>query len=126
MVAAKDDIFTQGAKLVFMRHHGAARFLDEVNSQRGIVLGGIRMSAIYNRHGYRDNHTQLSRVLWISGHPSIEELNRSWFQQYFDMCVMYELEGFEEWYDEAKGIKTLEFRFARVDGKTSPCHVNYT
>jgi hypothetical protein len=43
---------TSAAKLVFMTHSAAARFLQQANSKEGVAILGQKIRAIYNKYGY--------------------------------------------------------------------------
>jgi hypothetical protein len=105
---------TKAAKLVFMKHHAAAAFLDRVRSNHGIILAGHRMRAIWNQNGYYENDTTATRVLVIRG-PEYK-MSIDFWHAYFEECVVFELESFHELPSDPD-FKTTEFRFARVDGQ---------
>ncbi|RDL33751.1 uncharacterized protein BP5553_08119 [Venustampulla echinocandica] len=107
--------WTKAAKLVFKKHSAAVGFLKQVQSAPGIVVSGLRMKAIWNRIGYRENNTKRTRVLQLRGPPEL--MAPDFWNNYFQRCVVFELEALYDISGQRGGDKMLEFRFARVDGQ---------
>ncbi len=113
---------TCAAKLVFMQAFQAANFLDQVNSDDGIVIDGYRINGTYNIHGYADHKCpQMSRVLQIKGPADV--MNVTWWKKYFDHIVVYELGHVRRLESRKDGKVILEFGFARLDGQAEVVYV---
>lgn len=108
----------KAVKLVFMTPEGAANFLRQSRSDDGVWVRGKRLEARYNRHGYRMNETNQTRVLIIEGPTKIMKFEK-WDAYFRIQCHL-------EWdchltHETVCGRTTMEFRFARVDGQAEAC-----
>jgi hypothetical protein len=113
-----EKTWTKAAKLVFKTHEGAADFLAQADA--GFEIGGMEIKAVWNRVGYRNNTTDMTRCLQIRGASNFTVnghlvMNFQFWNSYFTACVVYELEGFREWHEN--GTSLVEVRFARIDGR---------
>lgn len=112
---AKPPSWTQAVKLVFKTHEAAERFLNQVRSQQGIVVGGMRMEGIWNRNWYPEDRSPKTRVLQIES--PVYMTFKTW-HDYFDECVVYQIEEEFEVPCSVPGKRIYEFRFARIDGQS--------
>jgi hypothetical protein len=112
---------TSAAKLVFMTHSAAARFLQQVNSKEGVAILGQRIKAIYNRFGYIEyTRQERSRVILIQG-PDAKFMTFDIWNEYFKDCVDFDLDTWEEEMPQ-NNKKILKFAFARLDAQAESAY----
>jgi len=98
-----------------MKHSGAELFLAQVNSPRGVWIHGVRIKAIYNKHGaLQQSDLSRSRVLRIQG-PAQEMTSELW-QKLWSNSVIFQLSHVER--NQMNGGQAeMYFAFARIDGQ---------
>lgn len=111
---------TKAAKLAFMNPEAAIAFLREIQSPRGVILGGSRIQGRYNRNGYaRNPNVMQSRVLELLG-PNPLMILANW-TSHFAKFSEFELEAYRSYPSSHHGLTIMEFRFARIDGQAQTC-----
>jgi hypothetical protein len=111
----------QAAKLVFMKPESAAAFMTQCNTGEGIFIGGKKVVSRYNRDGcHRHPQPSHSRVLHIQGPNEI--MNFEFWDVYFNIYCVFEIDGYKTILEsERESRRTMEFRFARIDGQAQTC-----
>ncbi|KAF4624192.1 hypothetical protein G7Y89_g13980 [Cudoniella acicularis] len=104
----------QAAKLIFMSPAAAQRFISSAPQ-----LGDRPLRIRYNRHGQPANSRPYTRVLVIDGPEDMMKM--AFWTQYFSTYCDYQLENAFQLPASKIGIKSMEFRFARVDGQAQCC-----
>ncbi|TVY35821.1 hypothetical protein LOCC1_G008365 [Lachnellula occidentalis] len=105
---------TQAAKLVFL-HPEAAQLMKKKTIRMQGKLLGLR----YNRHGYRRNNRDYSRVIIVEGPERVMNL-ATWdryFRHYSDLVYDRVLDV----HCATWGNKAYAFHFSRIDGQAETC-----
>lgn len=104
----------QAAKLVFMNPEAAQLMIKKT-----IRMQGKRLGMRYNRHGYRRNDRNYSRVIIVEGPERAMNLATwdTYFRYYSDLVYDRVLEV----HCETWGNKAYAFHFARIDGQAETC-----
>ncbi|TVY16868.1 hypothetical protein LARI1_G008778 [Lachnellula arida] len=104
----------QAAKLIFMGPESAQQLLKATVQVHGRVLG-FR----YNRHGYRRNDRDYSRVLVVEGPEKI--MKSDFWDKYFKTYSDLVYDRVIEVDCPNAGNKAFAFHFARIDGQAETC-----
>lgn len=106
------------AKIVFKYPEGAARFIAASCNAEKIQIREHQLHVRYNHHGMvKHSRENQSRVLHIEGPENI--MNEGFWTAYFDKITKYTLEyvGYLQVPNLSKGMRVMEFRFARVEAQ---------
>ncbi|KAF7957327.1 hypothetical protein EAE96_002913 [Botrytis aclada] len=107
------------AKLVFKHPEAAARFKNQCQSEKGIVIRGRRVKARYNTFGYRRYKSDKTRMISIEG-PS-RYMVYDHFKVFFETFCDHELSGWEYVETPVKGNRKMIMGFARINGQATQC-----
>ncbi len=101
--------FTAAAKIQFFRHDAAQRLLDRANS-RPLIIGGNKVTVVWNRYKAVDQGGESTRVLVIAG--PMEKVNVPFLSQYFREHFIFQTEEvIVRRQNRRYGTRVLEWRF---------------